>query len=162
MPPDEEDNLSSEVPENLSSLLLIVVGAHLRAEVADRPLAYRLLDCVHTWLGDHADELAVEIQPVVCSDVWYVNQPALQRRPTISLGGPGVNALSAYYAQKLPAALVHEDRMMIQLDPEFVDLRVCTWGVDHENTVRVLDVFLSKYLDAFLRAVATQVEPHSD
>ena len=145
-----------------SSLLLIVVGAHLRAEIADRPLAYRLQERIQHWLESHRCDLGVEIQPVVCSDVWYVNQPALQRRPTISLGGPGVNALSAYYAQKLAAALIHDDQMMIQLDPEFVDLRASAWGVDHEKTVRVLDLFMSKYLDGYLRAVATQVEPQVD
>ena len=161
MAPDE-DNPQPDVPVDDSSLLLIVVGAHLRAEMCDRPLAYRLVDRVRCWLAEHADDLAIDIQPIVCSDVWYVNQAELQKRPTISVGGPGVNALSAYYVQKLPTALVHDDQLMIQLDPEFVDLRVSVWGVDHENTVRVVDLFAGKYMDSYLRAVATQVEPHTD
>lgn len=151
-----------EVSVDTSSLLLIVVGAHLRAEIGDRPLAYRLQERIVDWIKEHSDELSVEIRPLVCSDVWYVNQPELQRRPTISLGGPGVNTLGAYYAQKLSAALVHDDQMMIQLDPEFIDLRVSAWGVNHQMTIRVLEVFIEKYLDSYLRAVATQVEPQVD
>ena len=34
-----------------SQLLLIVVGAHLRAEVADRPLAYWISGRIEDWLG---------------------------------------------------------------------------------------------------------------
>lgn len=52
--------------------------------------------------------------------------------------------------------------MIIQLDPEFVDLRVCVWGMNHELTIAALDHFVAKYLDGYLRAVATQVEPRVD
>jgi hypothetical protein len=146
-----------------SNLLLIVVGAHLRAEVADRPLAYRLQAAVHRWVTGHASELGADaFLPVVCSDIWYVNHPSLQRRPTISVGGPGVNALSAYFTDKLNAASVEENRYLIQLDPEFVDLRASIWGMNHELTVQALDTFLQRYLDGFLRAVGTQVEPKHD
>ena len=34
-------------------LVLIVVGAHLRAEEADRPLAYRLCEQVQAWVARH-------------------------------------------------------------------------------------------------------------
>lgn len=140
-------------------MLLIVVGAHLRAEVADRPLAYRLARRISTWLARSAPELNVPLTPVVCCDIWYINQPALHSRPTISLGGPGVNALSAYYAGKLTTALIQDDQLLIQLDIEFVDLRACVWGRDHRLTVQALKLFVRKYLDGYLRAAATQVEP---
>lgn len=149
-------------PIDTSNLLLIVVGAHLRAEAADRPLAYMLRDRIRLWLDEHRDSLNVPIDPVVCSDIWYVNHEALHSRPTISIGGRGVNALSAYYAQKLEPALLAEHKMIIQLDPEFVHLRVAVWGVNHQLTVRALEVFIEKYLDQYLRAVATQVEPKTD
>lgn len=139
--------------------MLIVVGAHLRAEVADRPLAYRLRERIHAWLERFGTGINVPLVPVVCSDIWYMNQEALQQRPTISLGGPGVNALSAYYGQKLPAAVVRENEMVIQLDPEFTDLRVCIWGMNHDLTIAALELFIRKYLDGYLRAVITQVEP---
>jgi len=45
---------------------------------------------------------------LVCSDVWYLNNDPLRSRPTISIGGPGVNALSAYLADKLPSAFAIE------------------------------------------------------
>src|SRR5688572_23774540 len=106
-----------------TNLLLIVVGAHLRAETADRPLAYRLRERMHAWLEKHAVGLNVPLYPVVCSDIWYMNQEAFHTRPTISLGGPGVNALSAYFHDKLGPAALSENRMVIQLDPAFVDLR---------------------------------------
>jgi len=145
---------------DLSDFMVVVVGAHLRAEVADRPLAYGLCERINQWFKRHGRDADLALQPVVCSDVWYVNQPPLQQRPTISLGGPGVNALSAYYANKLPSALVHDDHMVIQLDPEYVDLRVSIWGVNHELTVAALALFTDRYFDDYLQAVATQVEPH--
>ncbi|MEE9211689.1 MAG: hypothetical protein V3U29_03450 [Phycisphaeraceae bacterium] len=119
----EPNDPSSSVPET-TDLLLIVVGAHLRAEVADRPLAYRLRQHIADWLRAQDASLNIRLGPIVCSDVWYLNQETLQQLPTISLGGSGVNALSAYYAQKLASAMVRDNQMVIQLDPEYVDLRV--------------------------------------
>ena len=142
-----------------TNLILIVVGAHLRAEVADRPLAYRLKARVEAWLEKHGQNLNIPLVAVVCSDVWYMNQEALHRRPTISVGGPGVNALSAYFGQKLPSVAVRDNQMVIQIDTEFVDLRVCVWGMNHDLTVDALDYFDRQYLDDYLRAVVTQVEP---
>ena len=75
------------------------------------------------------------------------------------MGGPGVNALSAYYSQKLPTALVRDNQIAIQLDPEYIDLRVCLWGMNHQLTVEALRLFTDKYLEEYLRAVVTQVEP---
>ncbi len=158
----EEISPNSSAGVSTANLLLIVVGAHLRAETADRPLAYRLRQCIEQWIQRHGSQLASPIVPIVCCDVWYMNQAALQRRPTISLGGPGVNALSGFYAAKLNPAVVRDNQMLIQLDPEFVDLRVCVWGMDHPLTVTALDHFTDKYLPAYLRAVATQVEPMVD
>ncbi len=152
----------AQASTDLSSLLLVVVGAHLRAEVADRPLAYGLCDRIRSWIQDHGQEMNVPLEPVVCSDVWYINNAPLQRRPTISVGGPGVNALSAYYADKLSSALVHDNHLVIQLDPELVDLRVSLWGMDHQLTVEAMKVFIQKYLTPYLRAVVTQVEPSEE
>lgn len=148
--------------EYLDSLLLIVVGTQLRAEEADRPLAYRLKRRIERWLDEHADVLEGTIDPIVCSDVWYLNNEDLQQRPTISLGGPGVNALSAFFAQNLPEEADNPHQVLIQIDPDFIDLRVCIWGTDHRLTVKGLDLFTRRYLDNYLRAVATQVEPKEE
>lgn len=154
----EDSNTENEI--DVANLILVVVGAHLRAEMADRPIAYKLCQQMEQWIKKYSEQMNISLMPVVCSDVWYVNQPSIQQRPTISLGGPGVNALSAYYADKLQSVLVHDDHMVIQLDPEFVDLRASVWGMNHELTVSVVDLFATKYVDRYLRAVATQVEPH--
>ena len=55
--------------------------------------------------------------------------------------------------------LQKDDEFIIQLDPEFVDLRASIWGRDHALTVTALEKFVAKYMDGYLRAVATQVEP---
>jgi hypothetical protein len=158
----ESDNAPAWPGLDPANLLLIVVGAHLRAEAADRPLAYRLAARIDAWLDDHADALGVPIEPIVCSDIWYLNHDVLHVRPTVSIGGPGVNALSGYFGQKLDPAVLAENKMVIQLDPEFVDLRVCVWGMDHDLTVQAVELFITKYLEGYLRAVATQVEPKTE
>ncbi|WP_432799699.1 hypothetical protein [Poriferisphaera sp. WC338] len=145
--------------------LLIVTGSHLRAESADRPLAYKLQTQIEEWLTKHDDVMNVKIVPIVCSDIWFLNNQDLQERPVVSIGGPGVNALSGYFAQSLPdedQEPTPEPRVLIQVDPEFTDLRACIWGSNHELTVKGLDLFSDQYLDGYMRAVATQVEPHED
>ena len=163
IPDDMHGENNDEQPIQVTAqMLLIVVGAHLRAEMADRPLAYRLRDRILQWQSDHDVAVNALMLPVVCSDIWFVNQKDLQHHPVISLGGPGVNALSAYFTHKLEAALVQDDKLVIQLDPELVDLRACVWGMDHALTVQAIELFDQRYLENILRAVATQVEPSGD
>ena len=63
------------------------------------------------------------------------------------------------FAQQLPNPTPDEQQIVIQIDPEFTDLRVCIWGTDHKLTVRGINLFVDRYLDGFLRAAATQVIP---
>lgn len=136
---------------NEDRLILIVTGAHLRAEVDDRPIAYGLRRKMLDWLGSHAiagDATTV----VVCSDVWYLNQDSLRSRPTVSIGGPGVNALSAYLADKLPSAFAIENVLLVQADLDFVDVAACCWGVRGDATGAAVDAFAERYLDAFMSA----------
>jgi len=146
------------------NLLLIVVGSDLRAEAADRPLAYRLQQRIDAWLNRHTGEMNIDVEPAVCTDLWYMNHESLQQRPTISIGDPQVNALSDFFAQSADTA--GEDdaqpQVVIQLDPEFTDLRVCIWGLDEELTAQGLDVFCRDYLADYLTAVVNQVEPKID
>ena len=113
-------------------LMMIVVGAHLEAELSDRPLGYRLQNDVVRWQQEtpEADPLA----PIVCTDLWYLNARDLMLRPTISVGRPEHNAVSAYFANRLPTALVIDRSLQVQLDPEFVTLQACVWGVDGPAT----------------------------
>lgn len=138
---------------DIDTVLLIVVGAHLRAEANDRPLAYALQESIHQHLHQRFDSTDWPIMPLVCSDVWYLNNESLHDRPAISLGGPGVNGLSAYLYQKLPTALAVEQKLVVQLDLHFEDLRVAIWGVDAEHTANAIDLFESKYLADYIEAV---------
>lgn len=141
-----------------SRLILIVTGSHLKAEAADRPIAYRLRERMSRWLGDHSAEVKSggpekpAPSVVVCSDLWYLNQGALRERPTVSVGGPSVNALSAYLGTRLPSALAVEGVMLVQADLEFVDAVACCWGVDAGATLSAVDAFADRYLDQFMRA----------
>ncbi|TVQ33108.1 MAG: hypothetical protein EA376_03370 [Phycisphaeraceae bacterium] len=141
-------------------LLLIVTGAHLRAESADRPLAYHLRDRIFEELcrrcgvdeGDHPFTV------MVCSDVWYLNNDDLRDCPTISIGGPGVNALGAFLADKLPSAFVVEDVLMVQIDLDYDDVIASCWGVDHTTTVAAVDAFCEKYLVQFIDEATRRIE----
>jgi hypothetical protein len=161
---------------NTGDLLLVIVGAHLRAEASDRPLAYRLRDAIARWpraacqarsaagqpdgrsTTPAAAGAAVApadselLTPMVCSDLWYLNAPELMVRPAISIGDAEVNAASAYLANRVPAAFVLDDSYQILVDQEYLDLRACLWGVRPAATSAALEMFISRYLDAFLRA----------
>jgi len=131
-------------------LLLIVVGAHLEAELTDRPLGYRVQDDVVRWQRKNPE--ALPLAPMVCTDLWYLNASELMLRPTISVGRPEHNAVSAYFANRLPTALVIDRSLQVQLDPEFVTLQACVWGVDGPATSSGVDLFVQRYLEPFLRS----------
>lgn len=149
---------STSETETAPHRLMVVVGANLRAESADRPLAYRLIREIEAWIERHRAVLSVEIQPEVCTDLWYLHHDALRRLPTVCLGGPRVNLLSAYLARHLVEA-DRDAEVLLQIDPDFTDLQACLWGADHALTAHGLDLFVERYLDGYLRAVATQIEP---
>ncbi len=146
----KRDDLKHAVRE-VDDLLPIVVGANLRAEVVDRPLGYRLRQWIRGW--QEVNEPAETLVPVVCTDLWYLNDRPLMGRPTISIGPPETNAVSAYFAHRLPVALVVDETLQVQLDPEYVDLQACVWGVGPDGTESGLRVFVDRYLDRFLREV---------
>jgi hypothetical protein len=140
---------------NIDDLLLIVVGANLRAEMADRPLAYRLRDRILAWqeqAGARDDVPA--LTPVICTDLWYLNNRELMERPTIAIGDPAVNAACAYLSTRLPTALVIEGTLRVHLDPEFIDVQACLWGVSNGATASAVDVFVERHMDTFLREAA--------
>lgn len=147
--------------------MILVAGAHLKAERHDRPLCYALQRCLAASLAGCPNGLEppdVEAHPmdphaevsgeiIVCSDIWWLNHSDLHGLPTVSVGGPGVNAASAYLCQRLPTALSIEDRLAVQVDLDFYDLRVALWGVDHAQTAVAVDLFREKYLDGYVGAV---------
>lgn len=140
--------------------ILIVTGAHLSAEVYDRPLAYRLrqhiLDSLATTTSSTSstrpDSPHRPDRVVVCSDLWYLNRDALRELPTVSVGGPGVNALTAYLADKLPSAFAVDGQFVVQGDFEKAPLAAC-WGIDAHRTAAAVEVFTTRCLEPWLGAV---------
>lgn len=128
--------------------LLIVTGSTIRAEKADRMLAYRLKDTIEQTI-DGKDECNV----VVLSDLWYLNSESLQKLPTISVGGPTVNALAAHLFKQLPNTLIVDRTLLIQMDPTLEDLRASVWGAHQDLTVSAVELFIERgYLEQFLEA----------
>ncbi len=146
----DDHYLDADTGPDTDTLLLIVVGAHLRAEQIDRPMAYALAEGIEDWQRQHVE--ADRLTPLVCSDLWYLNAAELWVRPTICLGRPGVNAATAYFANRLPTAFVLEEMFQVQLDLEFITMQACVWGVNAEATASGVQLFEDRYLDSFLRA----------
>jgi hypothetical protein len=144
---------------DVDRLIPIVTGVQLKAELGDRPLAYRvegeIRRLLRDILGEAPENEPPKLAPIVLSDVYYLNSEEMQQRPTLSLGGPGVNMLSANLVEKLPTVIAIENVLVIQMDPEWHDLRCCAWGMDHLSTVRAVETLLVKgYLEAWVKAVA--------
>lgn len=140
--------------------ILIVAGTSLRAEEADRPLAYYLKQQIEERAG-------TEMPARVCvvADLRWIHDESLQGLPTISLGGPGVNVLAHRWVENLPVALAVDEQFYIQMDPELEEPRVSIWGVDNAQTQIAVSAFLMRYFSRFLTrcaAVASQVEEEAD
>ena len=86
------------------------------------------------------------------TDVWYLNDDQLRMQPTIAIGDPSVNAVSAMFANRLPCAYAIENACQVLLDPEMLEPRACFWGIDDESTRLAWERFESKWLEEFLEA----------
>jgi hypothetical protein len=144
-------------------LFWIVTGVQLHAELGDRPLAYRVQEeakrLLHALLRPTPEGEPPRLAPVVISDVFYINNEALHDRPAISIGGPGVNGLSALLVTELPTAASIEETLVVQLDMDGNDHRCAVWGMNHLDTVRAVELFISKrYLEAFVKAAVEREE----
>lgn len=152
------------MPEvDIDRLIWIVTGVQLNAELGDRPLAYRvereIKSRLQNLLGETPEGELPPLAPAVISDVYYLNSEPARNRPTISIGGPGVNALSAELVNSLPTAVAIENTLVVQMDVEMSDTRVAVWGMDHLETVRAVDLFIGRgYLDTFIKAVVEASE----
>lgn len=146
-------------PADVSKLVLIVSGSTLEAELLDRPTAYALRQAMIVWLVEHAmvaDAREASSRVLVCSDIWYMNQEELRTCPTVAIGGPGSNALTAYLGDKLPSAYVVDDQMIVQMDPELGggldDVVASCWGNSAQATAAAVGVFQEKLMHDFLEA----------
>ncbi len=134
-------------------LIMIVVGSSLHAEVGDRPTAYRLARRVE----DHLEQIeGTRARCLVCSDLWYLNDAPLRHCPTISLGGPNRNALTAYLRDKVPSAFAIDGSLLVQVDLSYGQLDACCWGADDRLTAEAVDAFTERYLPQFVDAAASR------
>lgn len=144
-----------------SHILAIVVGAHLHAEIHDRPTACHVRDALQAKITNinptHFPVLQsdptngpIPLEPVVMTDLWYLNQDWLRSQPTISIGHPTVNALGAYLADKLPSIFTIDNELLVQFDPELVDPIASCWGENAQLTAQAAAIFLEKHADRFL------------
>lgn len=127
--------------------VVIVTGAHLEAERAHRPLAYHLREKLLERLDAPGPDAVV-----VCSDLWYLNHPHLRAQPTIAVGGPEVNALTASLADRLPSLFAIDGELLIQGDASFDAPIACIWGVDPASTAKAVAIFEERHLAGFLDA----------
>lgn len=127
--------------------ILIVTGATPRAEKHDRPVAYALRQALLDRLGDESGEAVV-----VCSDLWYLNQPELRGGPVIAVGPPDANALTASLADRLPSVFVVDGVMIVQMlaDPE--GALACCWGTESRHTMAATEIFIERFAPDFLDA----------
>jgi hypothetical protein len=148
---------------DVDRLIWIVTGVQLNAELGDRPLAYRVEQELKARLVESLPPTAPgelpALVPAVISDVYYLNSEDedVQSRPTISIGGPGMNALSAAWTKELQTIVAIENTLVVQMDLEMSDPRCAVWGMNHLDTVRAVDLFIAKYLDVFVRGVIAQL-----
>jgi hypothetical protein len=139
-------------------LLLIVTGSTLRAEELDRPLGYylkqRIEQSLHNAIAAGHDGLEDYVVRVIADFRWMHDEP-LQSLPTISLGGPGVNALAGQWLKKVPVSLAYGERYFIQMDPELTEIRASVWGMDNAATQIAVSVFVDRFLPQFLECCAS-------
>ena len=143
--------MADEVPE---PMLLIVTGSTLRAEEADRPLAYYLKQQVEALWEAKDDPPPVR----VIADFRWINEDTLQRLPTISLGGPGVNLLAQHWLEDLPVSLAVDEQYYIQMDPDLEEPRASIWGTDNPTTQIATSAFVQKFLPRFLARSSVTLE----
>jgi len=117
--------------------ILIVTGSDVPAEMNDRPLAYALkgeidrLGAGTAWRG-----------AVVVSDRWYADSRIFHLCATISVGGPGVNAVAAELVDELPMRVERDERTFVQGEWDGESKRVSLWGLDRSATAEAVEIFL--------------------
>lgn len=142
-------------------LLLIVTGSTLRAEEVDRPLAYYLKQRIEEYLAEH-EPPGGPMQVRVVADFRWIHDEPLHALPTISVGGPGVNALAHRWLEEVPVSLEVTERYYLQMDPDLEEPRVSIWGMDNATTQIAVSVFVDRFLPRFLEHCATSLSSPTD
>jgi hypothetical protein len=119
----------------------------------DRPLAYYLKQRIENLLSDGTAKGRNGVEDYlvrIVADFRWIHDEPLQSLPTISLGGPGVNALSHRWLEEVPVSLAFSERYFIQMDPDLAEPRVSIWGMDNTSTQIAVSVFIDRFLPRFL------------
>jgi hypothetical protein len=129
--------------------VIIVTGSEIRAEERDRPTAYRLKEEI-----DRRSDGQPFRRAVVVGDAWFLDHRVFHLNPSIAVGGPGVNGLTAELSQQVPVAWTQDQRAYVQVDFENPAKRAALWGVDAEATMLAVQTFVSRgFLDDLLRRI---------
>lgn len=148
-------NATNRAPSNRSKRrIFIVTGSTLRAESMDRPLAYYLRETIL----NHPAFFDCEVH--VLSDFRYMHERSYSDSATISLGGPGLNALTHKWLDELPVLLGVEDEFALQWSEDWDRPRVSIWGLTSESTSQALATFVDHHLEDFLFLCTEGVESH--
>jgi hypothetical protein len=138
---------------DVNQTILIVVGADITPEEKDRPIAYRLKQYIEQ--SPLYGSLPFR-KCIVISDLLFENDKIIQICPTISIGGPGVNALVARMVEKLPVYHAESDQYFIQYDENGPNNLICIWGMDQKMTEMAVDWLINNgLLDKFLKKIWT-------
>jgi hypothetical protein len=134
-------------------LAVVVVGADPAAEVYDRPIARYLVERINAWAGAHAAQTGRPVPGAYCiTDLWYLNNAHLRMRPTVAVGAPAVNAMSAMIVGRVPPVFAVADRYAVHVQPEFEQLVACCWGIDPAETHAAAAYFAERTMAEFLRS----------
>jgi hypothetical protein len=150
--------MAAQTPDRF---LLIVTGSTFRAEELDRPLAYYLQQQVDRSLNESDPPLG-RFQTRVVADLRWFHDKKLQSLPTISIGGPGVNALARHWLEEVPVSLAVDDQYYIQMDPDLQAPHVSVWGMNNSTTQIAVSVFLDRFLPRFLQHCAARMPNLTD
>ena len=135
--------------ETFENGILIVTGSNLHAEQTDRPIAYLVANAIQ----DKLHAIGSGSKVTVISDLWYLNSEPLKELPTISIGAPNINAVTAFFSRRLDNVLTIDNTLTIQMDVDCNDLRVALWGSSTKNTQEAIILFNEKgYLNRFVDA----------
>jgi hypothetical protein len=144
--------------EPSAKILLIVTGSTLRAEERDRPLAYYLKQKIEE-TAEAGESSLPPLRIHVIADFRWIHDEPLQMLPTISVGGPGANALAHRWLEDVPLSLAVDEQYYLQMDPDLDEPRASIWGMDNATTQIAVSVFIDRFLNRFLEHAATTT-PH--
>lgn len=132
------------------TVIVVVGGAESNA---DRPLALALQKEID------ARGIALYRRALVIGDGSYLDRPDLHHHPTITIGGPGVNAVAARFVPELPTLWQADEQSFVQLELATDPKRVALWGMSAAATAQAVDVFMAQGLLDLLLDRIWQADP---